>query len=158
MESGPCLPHCYIQYLPYKRLAQVFVITALWDVVLRLCAEGRITVLGVHEWNWVRVLKPYFAKHTVLAAALIAGICGVSAYSVIQLRNMGRLQPIWIFTVSAAIGIVMQKSALFPILNQYYYNALPRHVTFLSDGFSGLVVYTTMLVLRAVVGALQKKR
>ena len=41
------MPHCYAFYLPYKRLLQVFAVTAVWSVVLRLCAKGRVTVLGV---------------------------------------------------------------------------------------------------------------
>ena len=54
----------------YKHLVQVFAVTAAWDVVLRWCAEGKITLFNVHQWSWVAALKPYFAHHTVLSAAL----------------------------------------------------------------------------------------
>ena len=56
-----------------------FVITAAWDVLLRLFAEQKIKLFGIENISWVKALEKYFEEHTVLAAALIAGcLCGHS--------------------------------------------------------------------------------
>lgn len=137
----------------YERLTQVFVVTAIWDVVLRLCATNKITLLGVNQWSWVHTLEPYFKRHTVLAAALIAGFVGAVAYIFIQAWSPPTLENpamdvfvylLWVAVVSAMIGIPMRYSGLFPHLKRYYYDQLPV-TTIFTDALSGVIVACTLL-------------
>jgi len=131
---------------------EVFVITALWDVVLRFFAMGHVKLLGIEELDWVKALKPYFQEHTVLGAALIAGFAGILAYVPIYAFKHKSFKNIWVFTlwiafVSAAVGFPMRYSGLFPKLTEHYYNALPTTTTMTSDAFSGVVVAATVKAL-----------
>ena len=38
------------------------------------------------------------------------------------------------------MGIPMRLSGLFPILDKYYYQKIPRIQSFLADGISGIIV------------------
>jgi hypothetical protein len=58
----------------------VFFITGTWDIILRLMSQGYIKFLGIENMKWVKVLKDYFDKHTLLAAFLIAALVGAIAY------------------------------------------------------------------------------
>ena len=102
--------------MDYERLVLVFVVTALWDVVLRLFAEQRLPLLGIESWSWVRALRPYFAEHTTLGAALIAGFVGAVAYALIQLPDASTWRPLtytlWVAFVSAALGAPTQQPAI----------------------------------------------
>ena len=131
-----------------------FAVTALWDVVLRLFAEEKIRFLGIENISWVKTLKPYFAEHTLLAAALIAGFVGGIAYWLIYLFDHPSFKnrfifSIYVFFVSALLGCPMRMSGLFPKLEKYYYNPLPV-TTIFSDGFSGLVVAATIFIIRSI--------
>ena len=139
-----------------------FVITALWDVVLRLFAEKKIKFLGIENLNWVVALQQYFKKHTVLSAALIAGFVGAIAYVIIE-KTMPKfcrknliLYLTWVLFISAIVGIPMRYSGLFPYLKKYYYDPLPI-TTIFTDAFSGLVVALTMLLGKQIKLALAKR-
>ena len=130
-----------------------FIITALWDVVLRWYAEDKMphlsAPLDVQNWRWVKVLRPYFEKHTLLGAALIAGFVGaITAYvmSFINVKNT-YLYSIILVLVSGLIGIPMRYSGLFPHLKKYYYDSLGFKTSFLTDAFSGIVVGLTLYIL-----------
>ena len=64
----------------FLNLHLVFIITGLWDIILRMMSEGKISFLGVENMKWVRTLKNYFKKHTILSAALLAGFVGALCY------------------------------------------------------------------------------
>ena len=130
-----------------------FAITAIYDVILRKFSERKFKIFGIENINWVVALRPYFEKHTILAAALIAGIVGAVAYFAIVLtmpdsckKNMP-CYIVWVAVISALIGIPMRFSGLFPHLKKFYYDPLPVTTVF-SDAFSGVVVGATMLALQ----------
>lgn len=136
----------------YRNVVVAFCVTALWDVVLRLFAEKRIRLAGIGEWTWVRTLQPYFEKHTVLGAALIAGFVGAVAYVVISapafIESLSMPAYIaWVLVVSALLGVPMRYSGLFPHLKRHYYDPLGLAVSASTDAFSGLVVCVSMLAL-----------
>ena len=138
----------------FATLTEAFVVTAAWDVVLRLFATKKLRILGIDRWNWVHALEGYFNEHTVLAAALLAGFAGAVAYAFIQLWSPPPLDSVgsvvayalWIAIVSALIGVPMRYSGLFPHLKKYYYDELPI-TTIFSDALSGVVVGVTMLLV-----------
>ena len=143
--------------MDYATLTEAFVVTAVWDVILRLFAKKRLRILGIDKWNWVHALEGYFDKHTVLSAALLAGFAGAIAYSVIQLwkppplDNLGNATAyiLWIVVVSALIGVPMRYSGLFPHLKEFYYDKLPV-TTIFSDALSGVIVAATMLLIDVI--------
>ena len=130
-----------------------FIVTALWDVILRWYAEDRMPhmppPLDVHNWKWVTTLRPYFKEHTLLGAALIAGFVGaVTAYimSFIRIKNTVKYAIILVL-VSGLVGIPMRYSGLFPHLKIHYYDKLGLQTSFLTDAFSGAVVGLTLYII-----------
>lgn len=142
--------------MDYQYLVVAFVITALYDVLLRMFSEGKIKLFGIENINWVVALRGYFQKHTVLAAALIAGFVGAVAYVAIiktmpvQCKNNIVYYMLWVAFISAIIGIPMRYSGLFPHLETYYYKPLPI-TTIFSDALSGIIVAVTMILLGKVM-------
>ena len=135
----------------YKRIVIIFIITALWDVVLRFMAEGHIQFSGIENMKWVVVLKDYFKKHTLLAAALIAGFVGAVTQLVIELL-FTKIKNTYVYTtcvllLSGLIGLPMRYTGLFPVLKEHYYDPLGFPYSFSSDTFSGLVVMLTYYFL-----------
>lgn len=139
----------------HEKMLSAFFVTAGWDVVLRQFSEKRIRFMGIENWKWVKTLEPYFEKHTLLAAALIAGFVGAIAYSIITSFDLPRFQYyVWVALVSALIGIPMRYSKLFPHLETHYYKPLGFWYSMCTDAFSGLVVCFTMEILAAVGNAI----
>ena len=66
---------------------------------------------------------------SIQCMSLGTGSSGSRAY------NMGV-----IFSISALVGIPMRYSGLFPILDKYYYQVMPRIQSYVADGLSGLMV------------------
>ena len=64
----------------YKLIILTFIITALWDVCLRFMALNyeKLPKIINKTMPFIKDLKPYFQKHTLLAAALIAGFVGAT--------------------------------------------------------------------------------
>lgn len=143
--------------MDYAKLTEAFVVTAVWDVILRLFATKQVRILGIERWNWVHALEGYFHKHTVLAAALLAGFAGAIAFAVIQLWTPPSMDnfnnvvayALWIIVVSALVGVPMRYSGLFPHLKKYYYDKLPL-TTIFSDALSGVIVAVTMLSIDGI--------
>ena len=133
----------------YSTLTLVFVVTALWDVILRMLAQKKLKFLGLEKIGWIDSLEEYFDRHTFLSAALVAGFVGAAAYLVIQLRSFSNpyANLLWIAIVSAIVGIPMRNSGLFPHLKTYYYDAHPK-ITYFSDALSGVVVAVTIFMIR----------
>lgn len=133
----------------------VFIITAVWDVVLRLVSEGKIYLFGIEKMKWITVLEEYFEKHTVLGAALIAGFVGavthvliILALNTFNVSGINLYSTIIVLLVSGIIGIPMRYSKLFPYLKLYYYDRLGFPYSFATDAFSGIVVAVSFQVLQ----------
>ncbi len=125
----------------------VFLITAVWDVILRLFAENKIKFFGLEKMKWITVLKGYFQKHTILSAALIAGFVGaLTHYVIMKSQDFLNLSGVNIYTItlvifiSGAIGIPMRYSGIFPHLKKHYYDPLGFTYSLATDAFSGIVV------------------
>ena len=134
-----------------------FVITALWDVVLIFLSEGYETLPEFMKYDFIRYLKPYFEKHTLLAAALIAGFIGVTCQMIIvnimdfprDLKNHTNIIHFMIlsFIISALYGFIMKFSKLFPYIEDTYYKNLGTVRSMYHDGISGIMVQFTILFL-----------
>ena len=140
-----------------------FVVTALWDVVLRFMALNFNKVPSVIKnlMPFIGDLEPYFKIHTLLAAALIAGFVGATTQPIIlyimkfpqkipnnidDLVNIVKFMLVS-FVISALYGFIMKWSGLFPHLQKYYYDKLGVVRSMYHDGISGLIVQITILTL-----------
>lgn len=134
----------------YRDIVIIFIITSLWDVVLRLMATEDLKIFGIEKMKWVKVLNPYFKRHTLLGAALIAGFVG-AVTAVVVLGTAPKLpSPImflYITLISGLMGFPIISSNAFPILNETYYKNLPRYYSFLTDSLSGSLVAMTYYLL-----------
>lgn len=134
----------------YKLIA-VFVVTAIWDVLLRMFSEQKIEFMGIETVNWVIALRPYFKHHTILSAALIAGFVGAVTsalidYTIPKYFNTSYTSYLtWVAFMSAIVGIPMRYSGLFPHLKKHYYDPLPVTTVF-SDALSGVIVALTIWI------------
>jgi H+/gluconate symporter-like permease len=140
-----------------------FVITALWDVVLRFMALNfnKLPSIIKNLMPFIGDLEPYFKIHTLLAAALIAGFVGATTQPIIlyimklpqkipnntnDIVNIVKFMLVS-FVVSALYGFIMKWSGLFPHLQKYYYDKLGVVRSMYHDGISGLIVQITLLSL-----------
>lgn len=140
----------------------VFLITGSWDIVLRFMSQGYVKFLGIENMKWVKVLKDYFDKHTLLSAFLIAALVGAIAYicimytySVINLdttTTYGKIIAISIvFLISGLLGFPMRYSGLFPILEKHYYEPLGLTYSFITDSMSGVIVSITLFIIQELL-------
>jgi len=140
----------------YKTITITFVISALWDVVLRKMSENYISLPTSiqNTFPFIGYLTPYFEKLDLLSAALVAGFVGACTQLIIVklgqefkfLSNLYYLLGIT-FVVSALFGFVMKFSKLFPTLDETYYKDLGTIRGMYHDGVSGLIVQVTILLL-----------
>jgi len=137
-----------------------FIITALWDVVLRKLSENYYNLPNIitNNFPFIGYLIPYFEKHTLLDAALIAGFIGaVTQYIILTFINIPKnfknsLHFLTVsFIVSALFGFVMKFSKLFPNLDETYYKSLGAIRGMYHDGVSGLIVQITLLLLNKFI-------
>jgi hypothetical protein len=131
-----------------------FVITALWDVVLRKMSENYEMLPSYLQFDFVRYLQPYFEKHTVLSAALIAGFVGATTqYIILYFHKLPTNKRTYLtfmmatFIISALYGFVIKFSNLFPYLVETYYKNLGTYRSMYLDGVSGLIAQSTVLLL-----------
>ena len=134
-----------------------FIVTGLWDVILRFMSLNYEILPASLQMSFVKNLAPYFEKHTLLAAALIAGFVGATTQPLIlmitpfpkSLSNIKYLIKFLTvsFIISALYGFVMKWSGLFPHLEEYYYKPLGVFRSMYHDGISGLIVQVTLLLL-----------
>lgn len=135
----------------------IFLITAFWDIILRMMSEGKIKFFGIENMKWITVLEEYFQKHTVLSAALIAGFVGAIAHLIIiKSLDIFKLSGVNIYTlllvifISGILGIPMRYSGLFPHLKKHYYDTLGFGYSFATDAFSGVVVGATYQIIKLI--------
>ena len=131
-----------------------FTITAVYDVILRNMSENYSILPSILQNDFVFYLIPYFKKHTVLSAALVAGFVG--ALTQVIILNMHNLPTnpetlasfmILTFIISALFGFVMKFSKLFPDLVDTYYKNLGTLRSMYTDGISGIIVQVTLLII-----------
>ena len=144
-------------YNIYRIVILTFIITALWDVVLRILSVYEPIPSINNSMQFIKDLRPYFEKHTLLAAALIAGFVGATTQSIIlhfmnfptYNRSIKYIIKFMIlsFIVSALFGFIMKASKLFPYLEKYYYEKLGLVKSLYHDGTSGLIVQFSLLFL-----------
>lgn len=139
-----------------------FIITALWDVILRIMSENYDHLPKfIQEYKFIEYLIPYFKKHTLLAAALIAGFIGATTQYIIiklykfpsDLKNIKYLVEFLFvsFIISGLYGFLMKATNLFPHLEETYYKKLGPIRGAIHDGVSGLIVQVTLLVLNQFI-------
>ena len=140
-----------------------FIITALYDVILRKLSENYNKIPSFLKNDFVFYLKPYFKKHTLLAAALIAGFVGATTQVIIlNLHKLPKTIPTLIsflaltFVISALFGFVMKFSKLFPHLVNTYYKNLGVLRSMYTDGVSGIIVQSTLLFILYLVDLYKK--
>ena len=136
-----------------------FIVTALWDVVLRFMSLNFEKIPSIIQYSmpFIGDLKAYFKEHTLLAAALIAGFVGATTQPIItyitpfpkNINNISYLVKFLIvsFIISALYGFIMKWSKLFPHLEKHYYDKLGVVKGMYHDGISGLIVQVTLLSL-----------
>jgi hypothetical protein len=134
-----------------------FIVTGLWDVTLRFMSLNYESLPTILKMPFVKYLTPYFEKHTLLAAALIAGFVVATTLPLIFMitpfpKNKSNVKYIMkyltvTFIISALYGFVMKWSGLFPHLERHYYNNLGVVNSMYHDGISGLIVQVTLLLL-----------
>ena len=141
-----------------KLIILTFIVTGVWDIVLRLTAENYETLPKfIQDYKFIKYLIPYFKKHTLLAAALIAGFVGaITQYIILNLckfptdfRNITYIFKFLLvtFIISGLFGFPMKASKLFPHLTDTYYKSLGPVNGVIHDGVSGLIVQITLLVI-----------
>jgi len=144
----------------YKFIILTFVVTALWDVILRFASThfDRLPLYIQNLLPFIKDLQPYFKKHTLLAAALIAGFVGATTQPIIlkitpfPKTNHDLVHFLAVsFVISALYGFIMKWSKLFPYLETYYYDKLGVVKSMYHDGISGLIVQITLLILFSFV-------
>lgn len=152
-------------------LLLTFAVTAAFDVALQTMQQGGVLsgipgFLGFETSTWYLSLKEYFARHTPLAAALIAGFIGACAQVFVLLiapvpRNLTPSNVGWFMAVTAAVsgvfGLAMQATGMFPHLDATYYSVPPCMrdgarvrvcaYTMYADAFSGVWVNSVLLLL-----------
>tara|TARA_B100001750_G_C15211682_1_gene448627 strand:+ start:354 stop:710 length:357 start_codon:yes stop_codon:yes gene_type:complete len=109
------------------------------------------------QYDFIRYLIPYFQKHTLLSAALIAGFIGATTQFIIvniyhfptDFKDIHKVLYFLFlsFIVSALYGFLMKGSQLFPHLDETYYKELGTVRSMYHDGISGIIVQLTILGL-----------
>ena len=142
---------CKKQYI----IILTFIVTALWDVILRVMSENYMSLPPyLQSFKFIKYLQPYFKKHTLLAAALIAGFVGALTQMIIlsflDFPKVSDVKSVVVFlvvsfVVSGLFGFVMKWTKLFPHLERTYYKNLGVVKSVIHDGVSGLIVQLTLL-------------
>ena len=137
-------------------LLLTFVVTAICDIILRFLTERFNQLPSFLQFDFIYYLIPYFKKHTVLSAALIAGFVGyLTQYIILSFqpfpihKNIFSILTFLLFSffISGLIGFPIKMSKLFPHLTNTYYKGLGTVNSFIADGVSGIIVQITLLIL-----------
>ena len=133
-----------------------FIIASIWDIVLRFLSLNYDKIPNILKYDFIRYLIPYFKKHTLLSAALIAGFIGATCqFIIIQFHKFPNLNNYQLiiqflgitFIIAALYGFLMKWSNLFPHIEDTYYKNLGTIRSMYHDGISGIVVQITILCL-----------
>ena len=117
-------------------------------------SENYSTLPPILQNDFVFYLKPYFKKHTLLSAALIAGFVGaLTQVIILNIHTLPTNAATFVsfmmttFIISALFGFVMKFSKLFPHLVDTYYKNLGTARSMYTDGVSGIIVQVTLLII-----------
>jgi len=133
-----------------------FLIASSWDIILRFLSENYERIPHLLKYDFIRYLQPYFKKHTLLSAALIAGFIGATCqFIIIQFQkfpNFSNYQLIIqflgiTFIIASLYGFLMKWSNLFPHIEDTYYKKLGTIRSMYHDGVSGIIVQLSILCL-----------
>jgi hypothetical protein len=137
-----------------------FIVTAFWDVCLRILSENYYKLPNILQYDFVKFLIPYFKYHTILSAALLAGFIGAVTQALIlsiipfpdKIYNIKNLSYFILisFICSGLFGFIMKFTKLFPILDRTYYKNLGTVRSVYHDGISGVIVQITILLLLTI--------
>ena len=141
-----------------KLIIITFIVTALWDVLLRIISLNQEKIKNkIQIPEFIKYLKPYFEHHTLLSADLIAGFVGATTQPIIiylmsfpsKNSNLIYILKFMVlsFIISALYGFIMKATKLFPYLDENYYDKLGLIRSMYHDGISGLIVQFTILIL-----------
>ena len=141
-------------------IVNTFIITAVWDMVLRKFSENynNLPEFIKNNFKFIEYLIPYFEKLNLLDAALIAGFVGaITQYIILNLiklpKNFNSSLNFLIisFIISALFGFIMKFSKLFPDLDATYYKNLGPIKGMYHDGVSGLIVQLTLIFVNKII-------
>lgn len=141
-------------------IVNTFIITAIWDIVLRNFSENyyNLPEFIKNNFKFIEYLIPYFEKINLLDAALVAGFVGaVTQYIILNLvklpKNFNSSLNFLIisFIISALFGFIMKFSKLFPDLDATYYKKLGPIKGMYHDGVSGLIVQLTLIFVNKII-------
>jgi len=125
----------------FTNSAIIGVITAVDDLILRYVSVNL---------NIFPILQPYFAKHSIIAAMVWAGLIGaITVYPLLMFSkpvSTARFTTAT-FVISAISGVLINKSRILPVLSDTYYAQCPLN-TLALDGFSGIIVLMQFLYLQ----------
>ena len=147
--------------MKYKNLVQVFFTCIFWDIVLRLIAEQKITLLKVHTADVIVALRPFYKKYSIWESALIAGMLGIVTSSIIAVTENKCLKNryfylAYVFGVSAVVSASIRFTNVLPYRNEFYYKKFPIQ-SLISDGLFGFVVALSMLSVGNLLDKLKIK-
>ena len=132
-------------------LILTFLVGGLWDIILRKYA---MTPVPWKKQDFAIALIPYFEKHSIITAAVYAGlVCLFTQLIILGIVDFPtRLSqvPLFLlvaFIVSAAAGYPMEKFDWPPGMADSQYKILGRPRATFTDGYSGLVVELSLLGL-----------
>jgi hypothetical protein len=143
-----------------KLIILTFIITGLWDVMLRILSMNFDKLPYFMKNDFIKILIPYFNHHTILSAALIAGFIGAVTQliiiNLIKFPNYLNIKSnviflIISFIISALFGFIMKFSKLFPILDKTYYKHLGTFRSMYHDGISGVIVQITLFIIYLII-------
>ena len=143
-------------------IVNTFIITAVWDIVLRKFSENYYILPEFikNNFKFMEYLIPYFEKINLLDAALVAGFVGAVTQYIILNLNLVKLPKnfnsslnflIISFIISALFGFIMKFSKLFPDLDATYYKKLGPIKGMYHDGVSGLIVQLTLIFVNKII-------
>jgi uncharacterized membrane protein YbjE (DUF340 family) len=128
-------------------IPSIFVITAIWDIILRLLAEEKLKVFGLERIKPIQIFREYFETWGVVSSAIIAGLIGAfTAYLVESIISDSKF--IIILLMSGFVGILMRNSGQFEVLRRTYYDKVSTLYSFTLDASSGAIVASTYAFLR----------
>jgi len=138
-----------------KTLITTFFITGLWDLKLQIYSNYYDRLPTILKWfKDPKILQPYFKHHTILSAFLLAAFAGaIAQFFILQIHKLPTKSNdvysylLVTFIISGIVGLFMQYSGLYPILDETYYKHLGKVNGFIHDGISGLIVQITLLVI-----------
>ena len=115
-----------MEYNQNKILIITFLITGFWDILLQIYSNYYDRLPTILKWfKDPKILQPYFKHHTILSAFLLAAFAGaIAQFFILQTHKLPtKSNDIYsyllvTFIISGIVGLFMQYSGLYPILDE----------------------------------------